>query len=213
MAAPNDVASRVVAGDDELGGIAGWSVGAFGDDVLARFATMVGDLEILESTHQLLESAADVVLVAFWRPDFNLATDIQQRIRASGKMLLPVIYDGVSILVGPMIDPHLPPCIGCLALRVQQHTVNDNDTRVLKAILSSPTLGIRGHLPHHATAAAAIAAHAMAAPVGRNAGRASVFTIRTDQLAIREDVLIADPRCAQCRVAAPGHVDEQGQQS
>ncbi|MER5771051.1 TOMM precursor leader peptide-binding protein [Streptomyces sp. NPDC001985] len=107
-------------------------------------------------------NAPEVLVVALWRPLEELGERVDEAAFAAGRPWLPVVFEHPWIVVGPWLAPPDGPCHRCYLDRRAQHRQYSDTARVLtEAYAADPSLGVRGHLPHHVRLAAGLARQAL----------------------------------------------------
>lgn len=122
--------------------------------------------------------AADVVVLAMWRPCPSLCELADQLSYSTGRPWLPVVAEPAAIQVGPLVRAPAAPCYRCYARRRAQHDSHHDATIALhNAFDRDPQLGPAGYLPHQARLAAGTATNLIGTALASEAAGADTFVI------------------------------------
>jgi len=144
------------------------TIGAFGAAV-ADHLRLFGPIVLVDQPASELEAsdggdrlAGGVNVIASWRPETDLCDRYDRISRLRGQPFIPVILDGRTLTVGPVLVPDGAACWKCWLRREQQHAnVSNPRPAVHEAYSLDPSLGPRGFLDAFALMAAARTAQAI----------------------------------------------------
>jgi bacteriocin biosynthesis cyclodehydratase domain-containing protein len=142
------------------------AIGAFGAAV-AEHLRLFGPIELVDQAASDECDGADrslgaVNVVASWRPVTELCDTYDRLSRRRGQPFIPVVLDGRTLTVGPVLLPDGAACWSCWMRREQQHAAGPNPRAALHEAYSlDPSLGPQGFLDAFALMAAATTAHAI----------------------------------------------------
>ncbi|MGW5124036.1 TOMM precursor leader peptide-binding protein [Streptomyces sp. NPDC004069] len=179
------------------------ATGGFGERVGRVLSGLRPGTELLEVTQlrRAIEKFSGPVVLAAWRPEPALFRRLDSMAHEAGRSWLPVVLETAVVRVGPLVRPAQAPCFRCYERRRSQHDLQAPITALLKHRYDrDPSLGPGGFLPHHARAAAAVAAaYADGAP---GTGPGLVSTVRLREWGVDADRVVPWHGCERCDVGA-----------
>ncbi|MFD8810001.1 TOMM precursor leader peptide-binding protein [Streptomyces sp. NPDC059627] len=177
------------------------ATGGFGERVARLLTETRPGAEVLSASDAGLRRAfgpfRGPVVLAAWRPEPGLCEELDALAYRHGRSWLPVVLETAVIRVGPLVRPPYAPCFGCYRRRRGQHDLQARTTSLLTARYDrEPHCGPGGFLPHHARAAAALAAaYADGAP---GTGTGLVSTIRLREWGVEAHPVVPCHGCTRC---------------
>ncbi len=140
-------------------------LGPFGDRVAAHLVSTCAGARLVapsDIANAFAISGCAALVVALWRPEYQLCERADDLAHQHGLPWLPVTMDHPVIRIGPLVCPWSGPCFRCYRARREQHDTQPAATAaLLRAYGDDPSAGPGGYLPHQARIAAAIAGQAL----------------------------------------------------
>ncbi|WP_330323593.1 TOMM precursor leader peptide-binding protein [Streptomyces pseudovenezuelae] len=186
------------------------ATGGFGEHVGRVLSALRPGTEVLPVS-QLRRAAGEFdgpVVLAAWRPEPALFQELDSLAHETGRNWLPVVLESATVRIGPLIRPFHAPCFRCYRRRRAQHDLQSSISLLLTERYDrDPSCGPGGFLPHHARAAAAVAAGYADGAAGTGTGLVS--TVRLREWGVDAHRVVPWHDCEHCAV---GPADERGLQ-
>jgi bacteriocin biosynthesis cyclodehydratase domain-containing protein len=198
--------------------VAAVGLGSFGQKVASLLCSAHGGCTLVAegAVESAFRTAADVVVVAMWRPAPSLCELADKLSFSTGRPWVPVIMEQFEIHAGPAVVPPGGPCYRCFLRRRAQHDMRHHSTAALHAEYDrDASCGPAGYLPQHARMAAGVAKTMLdaalacggSAPGGGVAG--GLVNIRLGDYSVSRDHVVPCHDCERCHARDPqaSHAD------
>jgi bacteriocin biosynthesis cyclodehydratase domain-containing protein len=185
------------------------AIGAFGAAVaehLGLFGPVVRASDLApEAENDVAEGpSAAVNVIASWRPVTDICERYDRLSRLRGQPFIPVILDGRTLTVGPILMPAGPACWRCWTRRERQHAVGPTPRRAVHdAYSQDPDLGPKGFLDAFALMAAAKTAHMIETIAEKTVVAGSLWQLDLPTRIVTTSRLIGCDGCTRCGLDRP----------
>jgi bacteriocin biosynthesis cyclodehydratase domain-containing protein len=144
-------------------------------------------------------SAADIWLVAAWKPVSKICETVDNFIHKHDRPFISVVLDSSALIIGPIVVPRKGGCWSCWQARVAQHSTSRRDrSSVLHFYEANPQAGPKGYLAPFAMMGAAQVVRALHSPTQLEGMAGYIWRIDLFTREVTTSRLVGVDGCARC---------------